>query len=83
MEKWHSMSQNDERSKSPDRSQMYVFLGFVTELISLQKQLYVSYPGDRYFRGQILTTVGLPNVHTALFDMIPGTSEIAIYRSAN
>lgn len=55
MAKLQSIILSEAMDRSPDRSQMDLFLEFVAELTSLQKQLYVRYHGERYLRDQLLS----------------------------
>lgn len=76
--RWQNMRLSTEIGKEPDESEVTVFHKFVSDLISLQKQLDVSYHDDRFLRDRLLAAVDLPSVQATLRDRITRNSQQAI-----
>lgn len=81
--KYQSTRLSEEMAKTPKRSQMEVFIDFIAELSTLQKQLDTIYQGDQMIPDQLLDAVDLPSIPKTLRDRTPGTSDKAINRIAN
>lgn len=70
-------------SDSLESSEESLFRTFVTNIISLQKQLYVQFRTYRVFRERLLTAVNLPEIQVALRDIIPCTSRTSGQQDLN
>lgn len=77
------MRLSEEFAKTPNRSQVDVFMDFTATMMQLQKQLDTPYHEDMFLRDHLLTAVDVPGIQTSLRDPITRTSEQSINRVAN
>lgn len=83
MSRWQTMRLSEDMAKTPDRSQMEVFLDFIADLVEPLKQLDSNYHVERYLTDQILNTFDVQSIQIFLRNRIPRTYDQAINRIAN
>lgn len=80
LSKWHSMSLIEEMSEYPEKSDLKFFRKSVSNLMSLQYQLDITYRTDQFLRDRLLTSVNIPAIQSTLQDRLSGTSQQDINR---
>lgn len=60
LKKRQSMQLTEEVNNNPDASDVEVFRMFLAKLMSLQKQLDMSYHDERFLRDSLMTAVDIP-----------------------
>lgn len=79
---WQKPSLTEAMRVKHDKSELEVFRDFTYRLSSIQKQLHISYHQDRFLRDKLMIAADISNIHRALLDNVPETSDIAMQRIA-